>query len=64
MRWIHFPFFTYDEKFKSIRDGMRYKANRCFKCEHHFDLNEEIGLCCFNEVGNKVLCKDCSEELK
>lgn len=43
---------------------MKYKADECFKCERKFQLDEQIGLVCFNEVENKVLCKNCSEELK
>lgn len=62
--FVYFPFKNYDTSFKTIRDGMKYKANKCFKCERSFELNEQIGLACFSEVGNKVLCKNCSEELK
>lgn len=61
---VWFPFSNYDITFKTIRDDMKYKANKCFKCEQKFQLGEQIGLACFNEVGNKVLCKNCSEELK
>lgn len=62
--FISFPFRNYDDEFKSIRDNMTYKANKCFKCDRHFELDEPIALVSFDEVGNKVLCKNCSEELK
>lgn len=61
--WVHFPFMKYDDQFKSIRDKMKYKCKECFKCSHEFKLNEEIGLACFKNVGNKVLCKNCCSEL-
>ena len=43
---------------------MKYKANKCFKCERKFEMNEPLGLANFKEIGNKVLCKNCSDELK
>lgn len=45
---VWFPFKNYNDEFKSIRDGMKDKADKCFKCERRFDLNEEIGLCRLN----------------
>ena len=61
--WIKFPFMKYDEQFKSIRDLAKYKCEECFCCDKLFELDEEIGLAWFKNVGNKVLCKKCCEEL-
>ena len=62
--FVVFPFQNYDLTFKSIRDSMKYKANKCFKCEQKFEMNEQLGLANFKEIGNKVLCENCSNELK
>lgn len=61
--WVHTDFTLYDEEYIEIRSNHSYKANSCFKCNKKFKLNEQIGLACFAEVGNKVLCQFCAEEL-
>lgn len=60
---VKFPVFKYDEQFVEIRSRTSEKFNKCFKCDREFKPNEEIGLACFKNVGNKVLCEQCSAEL-
>jgi hypothetical protein len=62
--WVKVDFSTYGEEWIGIRANMRYKADNCFKCHKHFQMGDTIGLACFKEKGNKVLCKQCAEELE
>jgi hypothetical protein len=61
--WIHQEFSVYDKQFINIRSRMKYKADTCIKCNHKFELNEMIGLGCFENIGNKMLCQKCAKEL-
>jgi hypothetical protein len=62
-QWSRFPFTTYGEVFRTIRKDFRYKGDSCFKCNRHFNDNEEVGLAAFVNVGNKMMCKTCIEEI-
>lgn len=62
-RWVKIDFSIYGEEWIRIRGTMQYKANKCFKCNKHFKMGDTIGLAAFIEIGNKVLCKSCAEEL-
>ena len=61
--WVKVDFSTYSEDFIRIREKMRYKCSNCFKCHKPFNLGDIVGLAAFKEVGNKVLCKQCAEEI-
>lgn len=61
--WIKIDFSIYDEEFIRIRSAMRYKCAECFKCHKPFSLGDSVGLVAFKNVGNKVICKGCAEEL-
>ena len=62
--WIQKNFSVYSKEYKIIREKMVYKANKCFKCNHDFILNENIAIACFKNIGNKVLCQKCAIELQ
>ena len=61
--WVKVDFSTYGEEWIRIRGTMQYKANKCFKCDKPFEMGDTIGIACFKNVGNKVLCKACAEEI-
>ena len=61
--WIHLNFCQYTEKFIQIRSTYKYKGNSCFKCNVPFKLDEYISIGCFKEIGNKLICNKCAEEL-
>ena len=62
-KWVHLNFYTYSKKFKNIRYNMEYKCNSCIKCDRKFKLDEMIALASFINVGNKVMCNKCAEEI-
>ena len=61
--WVRKDFSTYSKTFKNIREGMDYTCRSCFKCEHKFELDEKISIACFKEIGNKILCLTCAEDI-
>lgn len=61
--WVQEHFSVYGDAWICIRKTMTYKANTCFKCENKFQIGDTIGLACFKEVGNKVLCQQCAKEI-
>lgn len=61
--WIHENYVSYSEEFINIRSKYTYKCNECFKCGYIFKIDDSIGLACFENIGNKVLCNNCAKEL-
>lgn len=62
-QWLRFPYTTYTTVFREIRRKTQYKGDNCFKCDKHFEDNEELGLVAVINVGNKFFCKTCIEEI-
>lgn len=65
MLWVKPKFTTFTDGYRKIRMTMGDSSEDwvCFKCDRKFILNDIIGLACFKEVGNKILCYDCAVEL-
>jgi len=60
--WSKPDFTTFTDEFIRIRKNMGdcEEDFRCFMCDKPHVINEGIGLACFREVGNKVICNDCA----
>lgn len=56
-------FCTFDENYRRIRGGARYKGFQCFSCNNKFIDGSRIGLIITNK-GNKVVCQSCAIEIK
>ena len=65
MLWVKPKFTTFDANFIKIRKNMGDTEEDwfCFKCDKQFKTIETIGIACFREVGNKLICLDCANEL-
>ena len=50
---------VFDEVYRRIRGGARYKGFQCFNCHHRFIDGEKVSLT-ITSKGNKVLCHDCA----
>lgn len=61
--WCVKEFSVYSKEFRRIRSRMKYKSNRCFKCEKEFALEEPIGLVCLKDIGNKTICQKCLDDI-
>ena len=61
--WVNKEFTLYTKGYVNIRKDLEYKANTCIKCNRKFQLDEMIGLACFKNIGNKVICVKCAEEI-
>lgn len=60
--WVRKEFLPYNEMFRKARHGMK-KMDKCRKCKHLFEDGEMMALASFGKKGNKVLCRDCADEL-
>lgn len=56
-------FLVFNEQYRRIRGGARYKGFQCFSCNHKFEDGEHIGLIITNK-GNKVVCQTCAHDIK
>lgn len=63
VRWVQVDAFTYTEKFKEIRDNLRYKARSCFKCHKRHEIGDSIGLVALEGMPNRIVCTACAHEL-
>ena len=61
--WIKKDMFVFDKKFREIRDRFKDKCLKCFKCNRPFFNDEKISLAAFKNKKNKVLCRDCADDL-
>lgn len=63
VEWINKNFCTIGPKFRAVRAKSRNKMDACIKCRHKFVDGESMGLACFKEIGNAVICGSCCDEL-
>jgi hypothetical protein len=61
--WVRTNFSIFDHAWTKIRGNMKYKGFECIKCEMPFKIGDIIGLACFENIGNKVLCENCAKEI-
>jgi hypothetical protein len=55
-------FFTFNERYKQIRQKFSDQGFDCFICKRPFKPGEKIGLVVTNK-GNKVVCRKCAEKV-
>lgn len=58
---IGLDFLTFDQSYRRIRSGARYKGFQCYACNKKFVDGEKISLA-ITDKGNKVLCRSCAEQ--
>lgn len=63
VEWINKDFCTIGPGYRAVRAKSRNKLDTCIKCGHKFADGEKMGLACFTEVGNRVVCGECCDEL-
>lgn len=56
-------FLTFDEKYRKIRGGCKYKGFECYACNKHFQDDEKISLL-VTDRGNKTACHKCATNFK
>lgn len=55
--------FLFNENYRQIRGGAKYKGFSCFSCNRKFEDGEDISLAVTNK-GNKTLCIKCAVKFK
>jgi len=55
-------FLVMSEEVRAIRRNSSYKMTHCYWCRHEFKNGDPLALA-MTEVGNKVLCEKCADEL-
>lgn len=55
--------FTFDESYRRVRGGAKYKGFQCYSCNKKFKDDEKISLA-ITDKGNKTLCHSCAVEFK
>lgn len=54
---------TFNESYRRIRGGARYKGFQCYACNKKFEDGEKISLA-ITDKGNKTLCRSCALKFK
>lgn len=62
-KWCKRDFRVMDQKYRDIRAKMGKAMDACHWCGHKIADGEMMGLACFTEGGNKILCQPCAGEL-
>lgn len=62
-RWCKRQFITMSKRYRSIRATTGNPMDCCYWCGHKFPDGEMMALAAFNDIGNKVLCQSCADEL-
>ena len=60
---VGLDFMTFDQSYRRIRGGSRYKGFQCYVCNKKFVDGEKISLA-ITDKGNKVICDSCAVQLK
>lgn len=55
--------FVFDESYRRIRGGAKYKGFQCYACNKKFSDGEKISLAITNK-GNKTLCNACATQFE
>ena len=53
-------FLTFNERYREIREPMRYQGFECYNCGCLFQDGEKLSLA-ITSKGNKVVCRACGE---
>lgn len=62
--WCKTQYLEMSQQFRKIRTYATDKMDKCWWCGHVFADGEMMALACFENKGNKVLCRDCALQLK
>ena len=60
---VAIDFLTFDQKYREIRGGFRYKGFQCYSCGKHFEDGEKLSLA-LTDKGNKIVCHECGMKFK
>jgi len=61
--WCNRDFTVMSQSYRKIRAKTGNPMDACYVCSRDIADGEVVGLACFNQVGNKVLCQTCADEL-
>jgi hypothetical protein len=61
--WCKRDYSKFTESWREARRVLKNPMDACFWCGHKFNDGEIIGLACFQDKGNKVLCVSCADRL-
>jgi transcription elongation factor Elf1 len=63
IKQVAMDFFTFNERFREIRQRSENKGFKCYACNKPFKDGEKISLI-FTDRGNKMVCHTCGENFK